>query len=209
MHASAAQPSQLHSTSSNVSENTYQQQPLKEAVSMAFDTSQASQQFSPDLVAQITQQVMNNLRMTGIGAQGQVPQKPSPAAPPSMTDSTPSIPPRDVYTPPSPDRNDLSHVASNQSTAGADSQFDGAGARMGASTRPFERGSTSKEDVASNASQRTRSPPTGDPTTLEKIWQPMFSEDDKPLPRLGQLLRGVALHIVSDFSAACPTYIVL
>ena len=160
---------------------------------MAFDRSDASHQFSPDLVAQITQQVMNNLKMNGIGSANKAPQRPTPAAAPSMTDSTASIPPRDVYTPPSPNRDELSHVASNQSTL-SENQSDGHGSRLRASTRPIERTSISKDDTSSTG---TRSPPTGDPTTLEKIWQPMFTDDDKPLPRLGQLLRGIALHIVS------------
>lgn len=34
-------------------------------------------------------------------------------------------------------------------------------------------------------------------TTLEKIWQPLFDVNGEPTPRLGQFLRGVALHIVS------------
>lgn len=32
-------------------------------------------------------------------------------------------------------------------------------------------------------------------TTLEKIWGKMF-DDGKPTPRLGQLLRGIAVHLV-------------
>ncbi|KAL9083297.1 MAG: hypothetical protein Q9159_005860 [Coniocarpon cinnabarinum] len=197
-HAAAPPPPppQLYQTASNASDTSYQTQPLREAVSMAFDTSNASHQISPDVVAQITQQVMNNLRMNGITSSTRAPQKPAPApAASSMTDSTPSIPPRDVYTPPSPDREDLTRVASNQSTL-VDNQMDGIGIRHRAPTRPFERGSVSKDDASSTG---TRSPPTGDPTTLEKIWQPLFGDDGKPTPRLGQFLRGIALHIVEDF----------
>lgn len=36
---------------------------------------------------------------------------------------------------------------------------------------------------------------TEDMTTLEKIWGKMF-EDGQPTPRLGQLLRGIAVHLV-------------
>lgn len=35
-------------------------------------------------------------------------------------------------------------------------------------------------------------------TTLEKIWGPLFDEECNPTLRLGQLLRGLAVHIVSD-----------
>lgn len=37
----------------------------------------------------------------------------------------------------------------------------------------------------------------GEMTTLEKIWGKLF-EDGKPTKRLGQFLRGVALHLVSN-----------
>jgi len=33
-------------------------------------------------------------------------------------------------------------------------------------------------------------------TTLENIWGSLFDEDDQPTARLGQLLRGLAMHIV-------------
>ena len=36
------------------------------------------------------------------------------------------------------------------------------------------------------------------PTTIEKIWQPLF-ESGKPTTRLGQFLRGLALHLIEDY----------
>ena len=38
---------------------------------------------------------------------------------------------------------------------------------------------------------------TEDYTPIEKMWQRLFQPDGQPLPRLGQLLRGLALHLVS------------
>lgn len=35
-------------------------------------------------------------------------------------------------------------------------------------------------------------------TTLEKIWGQLFDEECNPTLRLGQLLRGLAVHIVSN-----------
>lgn len=35
-------------------------------------------------------------------------------------------------------------------------------------------------------------------TTLEKIWGKLF-EDDKPTARLGQFLRGIAMHLVNYY----------
>ena len=37
---------------------------------------------------------------------------------------------------------------------------------------------------------------TEDYTPIEKMWQRLFEADGQPLPRLGQLLRGLALHLV-------------
>ena len=38
-----------------------------------------------------------------------------------------------------------------------------------------------------------------EPTTLEKIWQPLFDVNGEPTERLGQFLRGIALHIIEDY----------
>merc|ERR1711981_464444 len=38
-----------------------------------------------------------------------------------------------------------------------------------------------------------------EPTTLEKIWQPLFDVRGEPTERLGQFLRGIALHIIDDY----------
>ena len=38
----------------------------------------------------------------------------------------------------------------------------------------------------------------GEMTTLEKIWGKLFV-DGKPTKRLSQFLRGIAMHLVSDF----------
>lgn len=35
-----------------------------------------------------------------------------------------------------------------------------------------------------------------DETTMERIWGQLFDKDGKPTPRLGQFLRGVAVHLV-------------
>ena len=128
----------------------YQPQPLERAVNMAFDNSGASQQISPDIVAHITEQVMNNLRLNGI-------------------------------------------VRDESQNAASHHQLDGSGPKMDHSANMGDRRNIARDDTWSTAS---RSPPPGDPTTLEKIWQPLFTEDGRPTFRLGQFLRGIALHIV-------------
>ena len=167
---------------------------------MAFDNSDVSQQISPDLVKHITDQVISNLRLNGLGgaaAAGRrnVPlQKQQSAPAPSLSDSTPSIPPRDVYTPPSPDREQLSAVGSIHNDL-QDGRTDGSGEKMAANDRASERFSTSRDDMQPQAAPPSRSDASS-PTTLEKIWGELFDDQDKPTARLGQFLRGLALHIV-------------
>lgn len=54
-----------------------------------------------------------------------------------------------------------------------------------------------------NSDGRPRGPVrlcTGDgETTVEKIWGPLFDEHGRPTIRLGQFLRGIAVHIIEDF----------
>jgi hypothetical protein len=37
---------------------------------------------------------------------------------------------------------------------------------------------------------------TEDYTPIEKMWQRLFDQDGQPMPRLGEFLRGLALHLV-------------
>jgi hypothetical protein len=37
---------------------------------------------------------------------------------------------------------------------------------------------------------------TDDFTPIEKMWQRLFDTDGQPLPRLGEFLRGLAMHLV-------------
>ena len=79
-----------------------------------------------------------------------------------------SIPPRDVYTPPSPKRTDFPGQPSpERDPLYRDPLLDGNNRMM-----------------------------TEDYTPIEKMWQRLFEADGQPLPRLGQLLRGLALHLV-------------
>jgi len=40
---------------------------------------------------------------------------------------------------------------------------------------------------------------TDDCTPIEKMWQRLFTPDGQPLPRLGEFLRGLALHLIEDY----------
>ena len=58
-------------------------------------------------------------------------------------------------------------------------------------------------DRSEDSGSRTRPPPaprvlTGEEeTVVEKMWQPLFDSEGQPTVRLGQFLRGLALHLVS------------
>jgi hypothetical protein len=57
-------------------------------------------------------------------------------------------------------------------------------------------------DRSEEERSRTRPPPTRsmtgeEETVIEKMWQPLFDSEGQPTARLGQFLRGLALHLVS------------
>ena len=39
----------------------------------------------------------------------------------------------------------------------------------------------------------------GDPTIIEKIWGDLFTESGEATPKLGQFLRGIAVHVIEDY----------
>lgn len=59
-------------------------------------------------------------------------------------------------------------------------------------------------DGSQEHASRFRPPPaermaTSDFTPIEKMWQRLFDQEDRPLPRLGQFLRGLAVHLIDDY----------
>ena len=239
------------------------QQPVYDpsaAVNNAFDNSSAASQVPPDIIAQITQQVIASLQGNGTGAQ-QPPVSPYHPAPPiqplqghpplpqqqhqpppipshfqspppppqpyvtrSATASTNnSLPPQNTtYNPPSPqvDRHGVESSSSSPVNTSEDfaqrvSREDMADRYVGKpkAAQEEQQNINGKEDLSNRFAVRERSVPRFDgmngrpnkptrtmtneeETTLEKIWQPLF-DDNQPTKRLGQFLRGLALHIVS------------
>ncbi|KAI4099516.1 MAG: hypothetical protein L6R37_005943 [Teloschistes peruensis] len=195
-----------------------QPQPINEAVGSAFQSD-----VPPELIAQITKNVLKQLKTSGIESSATpVPpsqskfsppppvHEPVPHSPSTTSASSPPMPTR-VYTPPSPHKqSDYTDYTSPQSQYAA---------FAGAVHSPQELRSPVKE--APNPSffdRRTSSPlsqtsesghtrPKGperlstskEETTLEKIWGQLFDEEGHPTPRLGQFLRGLAVHIIEDY----------
>ena len=203
--------------------NQPHQPPISEAVSSALDKADTSNYVPPELIAQITENVIKQLKTSGLESGTPVPQMnkqfPPPPPPPPIQQPIPlspstasaSSPPmqRNMFTPPSPHK--------HQDYLRRDSpEFRSAGPQ-GAPLSPRESLKTQFRE------RRTSSPPsennepgytrpkgpirlsTGrDETTLEKIWGQLFDEQSNPTARFCQFLRGLAVHIVSGFDEMKP-----
>ena len=186
------------------------QQPINEAVTSAFDKVNTS--IDPELIAQITETVINQLKSTGIQDSGTpVPQnarqfppppvQPVPLSPSTVSGSSPPMHTRNVYTPPSPhrhseyERHESPHSPSAVYPPPPQSPHD-----IGAASFHSRRTSSPLSQASDTSHHRPRGPvrlsTSKEETTLEKIWGQLFDEDSHPTARLGQFLRGLAIHIV-------------
>lgn len=190
------------------------QQPFGEIPSAAFAQTEPHGQVPPELIAQITANVISQLKTTGLDSVSPIPpanpqfpppppvQRPAPLSPPTDTTTLPPTQSRRVYTPPSPQKyTEFPKTGSPQpqppvpqpnptyfhepfsapfQDRGASSPLSQTGESGYSRPKGPRRLSTSKEE-----------------TTLEKIWGQLFDEESHPTVRLGQLLRGLAVHIVS------------
>ncbi|KAK6002319.1 hypothetical protein QM012_001957 [Aureobasidium pullulans] len=187
-------------TSNAVRPNSmYQQSPsVDNVVNNVCERSDAAAQLDPALVAQITEQVINNLKASGIGQQQQPPLSTHTrsAHSRSPTESADSI--NRPYTPPSPMRDNTSHrsLSPEPSMFAADpynSNYE--------FTQPNRSSSDASSVHAGDGKPRpgqVRASSTLEETVLEKAWQPLF-QSGQPTLRLSQFLRGLALHIIDDY----------
>jgi hypothetical protein len=181
------------------------QQPLKNAIGHAFDKSDAARVVDPDLIAQITEQVkrsvLDEIKSSGITGTTQaqaIPVSPQQWVPPSPASTSNSIPPRDVYTPPSPKRTDFpSRHSPERDPLHRDPLLDGNSDLP--TPRPERNAPAERERPSARPGPAPRMA-TEDYTPIEKMWQRLFEPDGQPLPRLGQLLRGLALHLVRIYN---------
>jgi hypothetical protein len=196
--------------------------PIYNAVNKAFDNSSAANQLPDEVIQQITEQVrsqvINSLKAEGIAG----PAAPASAPPPSQQPF--SVPPpqsfplpqtfppppqspstsnnsRPIHTPPSPTRRS-SNGSSLPDALPQDPQFaeNGNLAKEDLSSRYGER--SHKDDYRRPSPSRMRT--SEDETVVEKMWQPLFDTNGEPTPRLGQFLRGLALHLVRRWLSVLP-----
>lgn len=185
------------------------QQPLNNALSNAFDKSDSARTVDPDLIAQITAEVkrsvLDEIKMTGVGAAA-VPPQPSTAPPQhyvphSPTSTSASFPSRNVHTPPSPHHQEFgSQGSASPDLPQHESSFDGAGDAQGSR---YERALPSDKPAEGPRRQRpapvSRMSTETDFSPIEKKWQRLFDAQGQPTARLGQFLRGLALHLIDDY----------
>ncbi|KXG48011.1 uncharacterized protein PGRI_018810 [Penicillium griseofulvum] len=192
---------------------------IDDAVSSAFHNSGSTGYLSPEVLSQITATVIQQLKTTGldnIQGSGAAPPRSQSQQPPWQTDSslqpnaefTPGIPPqRSSSIPPPSSAADNIHTGNFQpyvpSGYASDSYL---------SLKPTPESVPESGSIASENSDRSHhsyhkaerpKPPDRDATvmemtTLERIWGKLF-EDGKATKRLGQFLRGIAVHLIEDY----------
>ncbi|MCJ1389603.1 hypothetical protein MMC18_002460 [Xylographa bjoerkii] len=191
-------------------------QPINEAVNTAFvgKAADPTAGMNPELIAHITETVIKQLRTTSLDAGTPVqathqtyppppppPQQPVPQSPSTQSGTSPPMPTRNVYTPPSPHKypstsspelaSTVPQVSPPSPPEPSNSQLD--------PRRPPSRTSVTSEPNNVRPKGPTRLSTSKEETTLEKIWGPLFDEEGRPTPRLGQLLRGLAVHLIEDY----------
>ncbi|KAL5116063.1 hypothetical protein ACEQ8H_006075 [Pleosporales sp. CAS-2024a] len=179
------------------------QQPLNNAIGHAFEKSDAARVVDPSLIAQITEQVKKSVLeeiKLSVAASATQPQPGAPQlVPPSPASTSASVPPRHVYTPPSPKPAEHSaNTSPSPDPLARDPLLDDN------HDTPTPRNPRSAPvDVPTDRPTARPAPAvrmaTEDYTPIEKMWQRLFDADGQPLPRLGEFLRGLALHLVEDY----------
>lgn len=135
---------------------------------------------------------------TPLSSRQALPRSPtSPASSQSQAHS--QVPSR--YTPPSPDRHDVSSGSSSPEPVRLERIKSTVTERGESRTRRDSRSSTSgpEDQVGSRRRMRpVRVPSAVEETSIEKAWRPLF-DNGVPTARLGQFLRGLAAHIIEDY----------
>ncbi|KIW58544.1 hypothetical protein PV05_03053 [Exophiala xenobiotica] len=193
-------------------------QPINDAVTSAFNNADATSAASipPELLQQITSQITANVlqQLKGVNL-------PTPAQPPPLSgsqvdaaSSTTGSPPLNratVYTPPTPHRTSedagMGHPSPQFPPAPQSKEPSFRGSPPPVENRavsPFSQAShQSEDDTHQDRPVRPKGPKRvdtgGDATTLERVWGTLFDEQGQATVRLGQFLRGIAVHLIEDY----------
>lgn len=202
---------------SDTSRPSHPQHPINEAVSSASHKAEPSNYVPPELVAQITENVIKQLKTTGLEGGTPIPQQQQqPAPPPPLTQSPPNrsgsspvMTNRNPPGPPSP-RLKPEHPMYGSPPHSSASNPNPHSFREPQFAHDSERKSSLPSTQSSDPDHRRPKGPVRlstslEETTLEKIWGQLFDEAGHPTVRLGQFLRGLAIHIVGFRNPAIPS----
>lgn len=180
---------------------------LNDAVNSAFHRADMSYP-PPDLIAQITANVVQQLRLSGLdNPQGNTRQRREQQqwmpTTPSSTHAylEPSSRPAPQPTAPTPSPGIVNESVTYQQPSKQNSFPNNDKSSLGSSpSPPPDRTAFSSTKGVEHSLKEDRPPPlvrhATELTTLEKIWGKLF-ENGQPTERLGQFLRGIAVHLVS------------
>lgn len=181
--------------------------PLYDAINVAVRDTDARNLVDPGLVAQITREVTKNVLDAFAASKATMPTPAHQAHQPTPIDTRRSESPEDLtrsfsprqMTPPSPGRYDVGSQHSS-SPERATSETSYASTDMPRRSRRRESDASLSRDGDTPMRPRpVRAPTTIHETTiLEKIWEPLFN-NGRPTARLGQFLRGLAIHLIEDY----------
>ncbi|KAL1965544.1 hypothetical protein VTN77DRAFT_5628 [Rasamsonia byssochlamydoides] len=175
---------------------------LNDAVASIVNKAEKSGYLAPEVISLITATVIQLVKAYGLdNSQGQ--QQQHQTAPPpqasTYTESSASGTGQNTHTPPSSERHEFdSSPLQNRIT-----QPSRTSPRPAAASAPERKESPSSQHCDHGQKEfRPKAPArvstTSEMTTLEKVWGKLF-EDGKPTERLGQFLRGIAVHLIENY----------
>jgi hypothetical protein len=183
---------------------------INDAVNSAVHSSGSTGYLSPEVLSQITATVIQQLKTTGLDnnlqGSGAPPPRSQSQQPPWPTD--PSLRPHAESPPVVPQRSNSipppSSLPGKIDTTFQPYVSDYNDSRPSPRSTPpptGRRASISSQESGPSHLTRPR-PPDRDATvmemsTLERIWGTLFEDRQRPTKRLGQFLRGIAVHLVS------------
>ena len=186
---------------SDSSRYSQRSKPINEAINSAFNATHAADQGIPPellerLTSQITANVIKELKSSNLQSASSNPSHAADNG--SSTGGSPPMGRASVYTPPSPNR------AADEFPQPSPRKSDRASPPPDRRTSPFSPSEHAEDSDAREGHQLrpkapTRVSTTGDMTVLEKIWGKLFLANGEPTPRLGQFLRGIAVHLIEDY----------
>lgn len=180
---------------------------LNDAVSSAVNNADSSAYLSPDVLSQITATVIQQLKATGLDnlqgsggppsrSQSQQPPYTAPEYPPRPHSESPPTASQRIGSAPNPMASGYENPQSYPApSAYASDNRPNTKSSPDASTRRPDSISSQEGQRAERPKPPSRDATVVEMTTLEKIWGKLF-EDGKPTKRLGQFLRGIAMHLV-------------